>query len=168
MTFLRPFYFISADGELILDASFAMTQEFKMKSMINWLKQHSILISFVTEKYNSFNKQRLIRKMEGLKNKEKIKGALTLSTANPDPVYAENYKLNKRLIKEIADFCREKGIKFMLVSLNTDDYMPEVENKYKSIDLTFDMYFFYDDMMNYTRQLDIEYLGLQKAFREQY
>ena len=63
---------------------------------------------------------------------------LTLCTTNADTIYVKNYLLNKRLIKAMAEYCKEKGIQFMLVTIDTDAYIPEVEKRYKAIDPTFD------------------------------
>ena len=82
---------------------------------------------------------------------------LTLCTTNADTIYVKNYLLNKRLIKAMAEYCKEKGIKFMLITIDTDAYIPEVEKRYKAIDPTFDANFFEEDLRNYAASLNIDY-----------
>jgi hypothetical protein len=172
---LRPYYRISPGGELILDTSFVNTRVFKIKSLINPLKQHSALISLLAERYNLYMRQRRInadvKKIAHNENETNIKrlpGYLSLCTTNPDPTYLKSYQLNKRLIRAMVDLCKAEGIRFMLVSINTPAYIPEIEKEYKSIDPTFNIYFFEDDLKEYARFLDIEYLGLQSIFRKHY
>ncbi|OOP57117.1 MAG: hypothetical protein AYP45_05355 [Candidatus Brocadia carolinensis] len=43
-----------------------------------------------------------------------------------------------------------------------------MKKKYASIDPTFNANFFEDDMQEYAKSLGIEYLGLQKIFRQVY
>ncbi len=99
---------------------------------------------------------------------KKINGYLSLATANPDEKYLRNYRLNKILIKAMSDYCKERGIRFMLVVLNTLAYIPDVEREYVSIDPTFNVNFFEDDLRNYAILLSIEFLGLQRIFRQSY
>jgi len=69
----------------------------------------------------------------------------------------------------MAKYCKEKKILFMLVTVDIPNiYTPEGERKYKTIDSTFDAYFFENDLENYATSLNIEYLGLQRIFRQAY
>lgn len=54
----------------------------------------------------------------------------------------------------------------MLISIDNKAYIPEVENKYKLIDPTFDPNFFVDDLGNFAQSINVEYLGLQRKFRQ--
>lgn len=171
---IHPFYNISERGELILDTSFVELREFKLKCFINVFKQHSALISLLCERYNSYITQKRARakSMPRVKGEEilpeKLEGYLTLCTDNPDFTYLINYKLNKILIKAIAEYCKAKDIRFILVTIHNDAYMPEVEKQYKLIDLTFDANFFEDDLRNFSKSINIEYLGLQRIFRQHF
>ena len=96
-------------------------------------------------------------------SKDRIAGYMSLCTARPNETYTRNYRLNKMLIKEMASYCRNRGIEFLLVCINTlmgcDD-----EEKYKAIDPTFESGFFDGDLRAHADSLDIRYLGLEEAF----
>lgn len=170
----RPFINISENGELTIDTTFAKTPEYRIRCYFNLVKQNSALISLIFEKYNLFRGQMRYRRKNILISRRaktlpvKIIGSLGLCSDNPDPIYLKNYRLNKILIKYMAEFCRERAIRFMLVTMANSAYIPEKEKKYKSIDPTFNTNFFEDDLKNYSKLLKIEYLGLQRIFRNYY
>ena len=160
---MRPFYNISGKGELILDTSFLEMRGYKIRCFINDFKQHSALISLICERYNAY------QRASGIETSpEKIEGFLSLCTDNPDATYLRNYRLNKILLKAMSDYCNEKRIGFMIVCLEISTYVPESEKKYTAIDSTFNTNFFEDDLENYAKSLDVEYLGLQRIFRQSY
>lgn len=167
----RPFYYISGSGELILDTDFAKTRSFKIRVFVNWFKQRSALISLMTERYIAYKQMQRSNAVHISETKKaevsssKINGFLSLCTAHPSPVYLENYQLNKILIKTMAKYCKEKGIKFMLVTLPTSKYNLEKEKEYMAIDPTYNINFFEDDMREYAKSINIEYLGLGRIFR---
>jgi hypothetical protein len=165
-TSFRPFYSFTENGKLHLDTSFTDTFEFKLKSLINGMKQRSILISFIMERINMLNSK--LKRTDKSNRKYSIGGALSLCTDNPDKAFLTNYSLNKVLIREMAAFCRGRGIRFMLVTIDNPAYIPEVEEEYKSIDPTFNANFFEDDLSDFARLLGIDYLGLQRIFTEAY
>ena len=68
----------------------------------------------------------------------------------------------------MSEDCNEKGIKFVLVTIDSDAYIPEVEKMYKAIDPTFDANYFEDDLKDFAISLNIEYLGLQRIFKQAY
>jgi hypothetical protein len=171
---LRPFYSVSGDGRLDLDTSFADSPLFKIKVRINWLKQRSALLSLLTERFNLYQRQRRLRQREALLNEgeasaqKHLDPVLTLCTANPLSPYLESYRLNKVLIKAMAEYCAGKGFAFMLVMTDTPAYLPEREQGFLDIDPTFDLHYFEDDLASYAETLGIEYLGLQRVFRQEY
>lgn len=186
----RPYYHVTDEGKLILDTSFSETRSYKIRSLINPIKKHSALVSLIAEKYIAYQKAKQnnrndIRQKkvtdshnahENKKQKKtssaeqnQINGFLSLATSKPDGEYLISYDLNKLLIKEMADYCRERGIRFMLVTNdNVEAYTPALEQKYKSIDPTFNASFFDDDMYEFATALDIDYLGLNRIFMESY
>lgn len=167
----RPFYNISKDGELLLDTSFTEGRYYVIRHGFNLVKQHSALINLIGERYASYKEYRRNKavNLSGKHGKEHLPGYLSLCTTNPDPIFTKNYRLNKILIKEMAKYCKDREINFMLVTVNIPDiYKPEDEKKYASIDPTFNANFFEDDMQEYAKSLGIEYLGLQKIFRQVY
>ena len=163
---LRPFSTFSEKEKLTLDTSFVNSREFKYKCFNQWFKKHSIVISFISMRYTLYKKQSAFKKK--ISRTPVINSFLSLCTSNPDATYLKNYQLNKTLIKAMAEYCKDKKIKFMLVTIDIDAYIPEVEKKHKSIDTTFNTNYFEDDMKNYAASLNIEHLGLQRIFRKAY
>jgi hypothetical protein len=169
---MRPFFSIGEDGDLLLDTSFTETGEFRMKQLMNMLKQRSALISLMAERLNLYLTQRRMAKA-GLRpagsvgeRPTEIPPVFTLCTANPEPRLAESYEFNKVLIGHMAALCAQRNTPFMLVTIDIKAYLPEFEEAYREIDPTFDAYYFEDDMREFADSLDIEYLGLQRIFRD--
>lgn len=165
---LRPFYTLSEKEELKLDTNFVTLREFKNK---RGLTKYSALISLISERYKSYQQQLAIEKRSktiGTSGETKwgVNNYLSLCTLNQNVAYLKNYQLNKVLIKAMAEYCKEKGIKFMLVTADIDVYMPEMEEKCKAIDPTFNANYFEDDLRSYAASLNIEYMGLQRLFRK--
>jgi hypothetical protein len=163
---IRPFYKIEK-GQLILDTSFTETRSYKIKSFINWFKLHSILVSLLCERYNYYQGFKNISR-EKDNQSGKLEPYITLCTANANPKFLVNYQLNKELIKEMKSFCRSRGIRFMLSVIDISSYLPENEQKYKSIDPSFNTSFFEDDLKTFAESISADYLGLQKLFRKSY
>jgi lysophospholipase L1-like esterase len=160
---MRPFFKISENRKLILDTSFSKTLEFKAKCFINIFKNHSALISLLTERYNAF---KLMIAERRRKVERGIPGYLSLCTDNPDSGYTENYKINKLLIKTASEHCKKNGMKFMLVVVDDVSYMPEYEKKYKDIDSSIYSFFFDDDLGQFAKLIGAEYIGLTRLFRK--
>jgi hypothetical protein len=130
------------------------------------LKHNSALLALVADRHKKLRRQAAERKPAG--GEKKPDPCLTLGASAPDPTYAENYRLNKALIKAMADYCKSRGIRFMLVCIDTGGYVPLVEEAWKKADPTFDVNFFEDDLARYSRSQGIEYLGLQRFFRQRF
>ncbi len=162
----HPFYHVDDSGKLILDTSFNQQFSYKIKSIISPFKQHSALISLIAERYKMYKNQQFSHSKTN--DTLSLKGYLSLATATPNPMYLKNYNLNKILIKSMTEFCKKKGIRFMLVTINLETYIPAVEDEFKSIDPTFNTYFFEDDLREYASSIGIDYLGLQRIFRKYY
>ncbi len=169
---LRPFYNISENKKLILNTDFSITYQFKIKSLINNFKLHSALISLFCYRLNAYLAQKNINDKKDISVAEasfnKLDKYLSLCTANPDPIYLENYRLNKLLIKNIVENCNQNKIRLILITINTPAYIPEIEGKYKNIDPSFNAEFFEDELKNYAESLNIDYLGLQRIFSSYY
>ena len=56
----------------------------------------------------------------------------------------------------------------MLVTIDIPAYVIGIEKQLNLIDATFDANFFENDLRDFARSIDIEYLGLQKVFRESF
>ncbi|MBN2144936.1 MAG: SGNH/GDSL hydrolase family protein [Candidatus Aureabacteria bacterium] len=163
---LRPFYNLM-NGHLILNTDFVHTRDYKIKSFINWFKSHSILISFLCERYNHYAQvKNMIKARQN--SPGKLEPYFSLCTENPDPRYVENYRLNKELIKAIAAYCKKNEMKFMLAVIDINSYLFENERKYKSIDSSFNSFFFEDDLKHFSESMKVDYLGLQRIFQKSY
>ena len=166
----RPFFNISETGELLLDTTFHDSKAFKVKEKINWIKQHSIIISLISDRYNAFRAGICFKKnQEKYEMSKKIIGSLTLCTRNPDERYLKNYELNKRIIGKIAEFCLSRNIQFILTTIPIPpSYVPEEETKYLNRDKGFNSRYFEDDLEKYTISLHVEYIELVKPFKKKY
>ncbi len=164
---MRPYFIPSPGGSLQLDTSFSRTREFKLKKLIDPLKRRSFLVSLLTERFSAFS---ALERARGKKNQASgtLPRYLTLATKNPDPQFLENYKLNKRLITEMAFLCRSKGIRFVLAVNDNPAYLPEAEEKYRTLDDSFDPDFFEKDLRDFAASLGIGFIGLQTPFKEEY
>lgn len=160
---LRPFYELTPDGELVLDTSFNTSRSYRARAAINDLKQRSVLVSLLVERYNLLARARRVR--IDYEVEEGLPRHLTLCTSHPDPAYARNYRLNKILIREMARYCRQRGARFLLVC---GDSVYETEDilKHSTVDPTFDPDFFEADLAELADSLGADYLGLQTPFRE--
>lgn len=172
----QPFYNVSKSGELILDTSFFDKPEFKVKCFVNFFKQHSALISFVGERYDAYKKYKRVKASftaESFVLEERFRGltaesGLSLCTNSPNETYVRNYKFNKTLIKAMSEYCKEEGMEFVLVTVDIQAYVPEAEKQLKLVDSTFNSNFFEDDLRDFAESIEIEYLGLQRIFRQSF
>ncbi|MFQ5511487.1 MAG: SGNH/GDSL hydrolase family protein [Candidatus Krumholzibacteriia bacterium] len=165
---LRPFFDLSANGDLSLNTSFVNSGEYKLKAAINRFKQHSLTVSFLNERYNLLRRSRRRARIEARgRSSGRIDGALSLCTASAEETYARNYRLNKRLIEEMAGYCRRQGMAFMLVCADWV-YKTEDAARYSAIDPTFDAGYFARDLRQFSDSLRIDYLDLQEPFQLYY
>lgn len=162
---IRPFYRVSENDQLELDTSFKNTKSYRLKSLISPFKRRSALISLFTQRMTLLQASRL---QEKKKESEGLQGYLSLATSTPNPVYVKNYGLSKRLIREMVSFSRQEEMKFMLVSIDTPAYLPEEEARLKAQDPSFKASFFDQDLEAFASGLQIDFLGLEKPFREYY
>ncbi len=173
LSLLHPFFTEDpATGKLQMDNSFLKKRGFKFKKMINPLKRHSVLVSLLCERLIMFNR------IEQAKNagilgddpdaEKNLKGYLSLATATPDPQYARNYALSKRLLHEMQALCRTRGIPLILVAIDIPPYLPEVEKKLMAVNKTFQMNFFDDDLKRLAESEGMGYVGLQRIFSSSY
>jgi len=163
----RPFFSLSESGELTLDSSFSRTQEFKLRSFVSWFRQHSAFISLLSDRYVIYRAVRAetLSQRHHETSTGKLQGYLGLCTSSPGGVFLQNYKLTKQLIAAMAEHCELNKIRLMLICCNVY-YSLELEKEYRQIDQTFNPNFFEDDLKEYARSINIEYLGLQRIFRQ--
>lgn len=173
LSVMRPFYSLGPFGELLLDTRFKETREFKLKTWINPLKRHSAFISLLAERFIRYQGVQQAKK-SGILDEDNpdvsgtLRGYLSLATSTPDPQYAENYKLSKRLITEMQEICKQHGIHFVLVNIDLPSYIPDVEQKFKKIDPSFNTRFYDQDLEQFSKSLNIPFIGLEKIFSDKY
>lgn len=160
----RPYFLVNHDGSLTLDATFSQSRQYRMRSAINGMKQRSALVSLMAERFNLFARSR--RLGAAAAEARGFPRYLRLCTARSDSIYAQNYKLNKRLIREMATWCRERGVGFLLVC-GSSAYEPRDVSRFREVEPSFDADFFERDLASYADSLGVEYLGLQSLFRAQ-
>jgi lysophospholipase L1-like esterase len=157
----RPF-FLPSGNELVLDTSFASTAEYALRSRIDVLKRHSALVSLLSERYLALRLSRSASKERGLDE------YLRLCTKHPDPMYLENYALNKRLMLAMNNLLAPRGIRFVVVVLPLPAYMPAMNRRFLAFDSTFDQYCFERDLSALAAGTGMGFLGLETAFAKEY
>lgn len=171
---LRPFPLLAADGELKLDTSFNQSLAFRTKSLLAPLKNNSAFLSLIAERLQFFLAMRAMRKSEGAAlgtddADARIRAAyLGLTTDSPSPEYSRNYGINKKLIRVMHELCDERGIDFLLVTVDLAGYVPAVEEKLQSLSPGLRTDFFSTDLGELAAIIGAEYLDLQGVFREHY
>lgn len=139
----RPFFHRVRGDSLVADSSFAGRRDFRLREAISPIKQHSALVSLVTERYNAWRFARAQRRVEG------AAPALTreqrMCTAHPDSVFVANYALCKLLIARMARECKARGIRFTLASVPLV-YEDDAVARLRVADSSFDPGFFDRDL----------------------
>lgn len=172
---MRPYYLLSPTGKLSLDTSFRQTSKYRGHPVTLFLERNSVLAGFLHEKLESA-RERYFKRVgrdprygDGFdRNTHKLEGYITLCTAHPDPQYVSNYKVNKALIKAMSDYCHERGMRFVLVCVDTESYLPSMQNRLTAADATYNPNFYEDDLGRFAHSLGDDFLGLQRPFREEY
>jgi len=164
----RPFFHMTAKDSLCLDTSFALSCNFRMREGINLLKQRSALISLMAERYNAWGQmpaQRATRPGNAAAGcAADLTKELRMCTASPDSIFAWNYALCKVLIARIESDCVAHGIAFSLAAVPLI-YRPEVAQRLRTIDKSFDMGFFDRDLAVLADSTGATYIPLTAAFR---
>jgi hypothetical protein len=170
---VRPFFTVAPDGQLVLDTSFAGARGYKLRSLLTAAKQRSALVSFLAMRVNAYGQGRHAAAVgtpeaRAPETLAALEPYLTLCTAHPVAAYVSDYALTKRLIAAMRAYCGQNAVRFMVVTIETQAYLPDNERKYKSLDPTFNPNFFDDDMGNFATSLGADYLGLERVFRQAY
>ena len=151
----RPF----PDGST-MDKSFVQRRDFRMRERINFLKQHSALVSLVVERYNA---ARLARAQHGVRDAAGWAPELSLCTEHPDSVFVKNYTLCKKLIAAMALACRDRGILFELGSVPLV-YEPDAVARVKEADPSFNPGYFDEDLGALARAGGFVYVPMTAGF----
>ena len=164
----RPFYTVDSNDELVLDTSFVSTREFQIKRLINKLKQRSALVSLLTDRYNLLRRSRQQGQVgDRVAETRGIKKTLSLCTDRPEDIYTQSYRLNKRLLAEMADACRKARIDFTVASVQTV-YRAATIDSLRAIDASFDPGFFDRDLQALADSVGFGYFALQPHFEQFY
>jgi hypothetical protein len=159
---LRPFFLLGPDGELRLDTSFNRSRAYRVRALINGLKQRSAVVSLLAERYNLLERGRRLRAAAA--REAGFPTYLSLCTSAPDSMYVRNYRLNKILMREMARWSRERGLRFLLVC-GSAAYREDEIARFSEMGPDFDPDWFEGDLAGFADSLGIDYLSLQKPFR---
>jgi len=171
---LRPFPVVAADGELKLDFSFNQSRAFRTKSLLAPFKNNSAFLSLIAERLQFFLAMKAMRNAEGGApgaddaDARIRRSYLGLGTDSPSPVYSRNYAINKELIRAMHELCDERGIDFLLVTVDMASYVPAVEERLQSLSPGLRTDFFSTDLGELADEIRAEYLDLQGVYREHY
>ncbi len=158
---LRPFPRVETDGSIGIDIGFAASAAYRTRARVNGVKQRSALGSLLAERYNVL---RRAPRTEGAEPEvERITRDLSLCTATPDSTFAVNYAMNKMLIADIARMCRERGARFLIMSVPvvTGD---EALRRLRDLDPSFAPDFFERDLAAHADTIGAEFVPLAGDF----
>jgi hypothetical protein len=140
-THLRPFYVADARDSLVLDTSFSHSIGYRVREILNPLKQRSALVSLIMERYNAWRggagPAQTIAVEDAPERALRLSGAYTLLTAHPDSLYLANYTFAKRGVREMARSCAARGVGFVLMSVPLV-YEDEAVAELRAVDPTLD------------------------------
>ncbi len=138
----RPYPRLQSDGSLVFDMSFRQSRGYRMRALINPVKQRSVLASLLAERYNALRRAPAPTAAVG---EPRISRERSLCTAHPDSTYLRQYALNKHLLAEMAAACAARGVTLWLMSVPPVRH-PGEEAALRAIDPSFDSAFFDDDL----------------------
>jgi len=161
----RPFFHLSENDELILDVRFRESRNYRIRRWLNPLQRRSALVSLVVERLVTAKQAQHIRQRayDEAQVADHVPGYRSLCTSSPEAAYVRNYALNKRLLQRMVEYCRSRGMDFLLVCL-PDAYRPESQDRLRAIDPTFDPGFFSQDLRRFADSLRVSFLDLQDPF----
>jgi hypothetical protein len=160
----RPFFFLAANGGVRLDQSFAQRRDFRIRELINPLKQHSALVSLVVERFNAWRQARTQRRVAASASHE-LTREQRMCTSHPVSVYVANYTLCKALIRRMARSCAGSSIRFRLASVPLVYLKSDVE-KARTLDPSFDPLFFDRDLGVMADSSGFAFTPLTQAFTD--
>ena len=165
---LRPFFVLDPDSKaLSLDLSFNLSREYRIKSLLNPLKQHSTFVSFLFENFNRIfaTKQQEAYSDTDRSQPVKIGGYSSLATSTPDVRYVRAFDMNILLITEIAKILKGHA-GFLLVNLDSEGWSIAEEEQFRKVDPSFDPFYFDTRLQSLAKKLGAHFLGLQTVFRD--
>jgi hypothetical protein len=156
----RPFFRPASSGVLVIDTSFTERRDFRIREVINPFKQHSALISLVTERYNTWRLARAQRRASGA---NKLTREQQMCTAHPDSVFVANYALCKLLITDMAAKCKSRGTRFDLAAVPLV-YEDGAVARCRDADSSFDPQFFDRDLGELAASSGFRFIPMTAAF----
>jgi hypothetical protein len=157
-----PFFFRVGRDSLSLDRSFAGRRGFRIRGWISPLKQHSALVSLLSERYNIWVQNRLRASAAATET-----GGLTreqrLCTSAPDSMFTENYTTCKALIARMARVCGTRGVPLVVLSVPLV-YEREAEAAARSLDASFRIDFFDRDLAALADSSGFVFVPLAEVF----
>ena len=160
----RPFFRRVSGDSLALDLSFVHRRDFRIREAINPFKQHSALVSLVSERFNAW---RFVHRRQAVEGVRGMTREQRMCTAHPDPVFAGNYTLCKTLIVRMARACAARGVHFELASVPIA-YQDELVARLRAEDATFDPEFFDRDLSELALANDFAFVALTQPFTERW
>jgi hypothetical protein len=164
---VRPFFHEVAGDSLALDTSFKRTRNFRIRTLINPLKERSALVSLLVERYNSARQARALARAKATTqhaNPQALTPQLRMCTHAPDPVFAGNYLLCKKLMVRMARECAAHGVRFTLAA-GPLVYQPYVVKRLRMVDRTFDPDFFDTDLGALADSTGFDFITVTAPFR---
>ena len=158
----RPFFHQAGLDSLSLDTSFAHRRDFWIRELINPFKQHSALVSLVSERYNAWRLMRA-RARSAPAAAPDLTREQDMCTAHPDEPFTRNYGLCKLLITRMARDAAARGVRFELASVPLV-YEDQVVERLRLIDPSFDPGFFDRDLAVMADSSGFGFVPLTAAF----
>ena len=158
----RPFFVADVRDSLVLDTSFRSSAGYRLRELLNPLKQKSALISLLSWRYNVWRAKPPSSQPQRVPTR--LTSEQTLLTAHPDSLYAANYALAKRAVIEMAKMCTRDGVAWVLASAPLV-YEDHAIAALRSIDSTFDPNFFDRDLSAMADTCGFAFVRLTDGFQ---
>ena len=159
---LRPFFHRTQSDSLVLDASFRERRGFRLREAITPFKQHSALVSLITERYNAARQARAHARAQQV-DASGLTRVQRMCTDHPDSVFVANYALCKRLIAGMARECKQRGIQFHLAAVPLV-YRVDAVARLRAAAPSFDPGFFDRDLGAFAADHEIGFLPMTEGF----
>lgn len=159
---LRPFYRLDARDSLVVDVSFNRSRGYRIREILNPLKQRSALVSLVVERLNAGRAN--VPRSEPSEAR-RLSGVYTLLSAHPDSLLLANYALAKRVVADMARTCAANGVAFVVMSVPLV-YQGDVVAELRAIDPTLDPAFFDRDLAALADSAGFAFVPLTDRFVE--
>jgi hypothetical protein len=160
----RPFYVADERDSLVLDTSFKQARGYRVRALLNPLRQRSVLVSLVMERYRAARFERALRaaEREAASSPNQLTALESLMTSHPDPMFLASYALAKRIVRETARECAPHAA-FVLMSVPVAYEDADVA-ELRAREGTFDPDFFDRDLAAMADTAGFAFIPLTEAF----